>query len=379
MANIRSFPNNQDEYNGAEDVMRWLHGRSSGVFGADGNASVAPVLDAMAITVSDGNGWISNDNADGVVWWIDNEETSGNKLQLEIDMADAVLPRIDRVVVSWQTTNYVALPEVKILKGTAASNPVAPALTNNNILRQISLASIRIPAGATAITSAMITDERLDDSVCGLVTNGIGVDTSVMQEQFSALLKSIKQELADLNNDSAALLKAGGTMYGDLDMGGNKIHNIPTPTDDNDATTKAYVDALTDGKLSMELLWKLADGVTSMSATELPMTKVDYTHYMVDFRGLMPSMIFRKGTRAHANYSLVSGKAANSSTASATTVTWYSRLISFMNTSESNPICEVSKCWYAYYASSGSKWEATTESSGALVPYRIWGIRGLSE
>ena len=287
MANIRSFPNNQDEYIGAEDVMRWLHGRSSGVFGADGNASVAPVLDAMAITVSDGNGWISNDNADGVVWWIDNEETSGNKLQLEIDMADAVLPRIDRVVVSWQTTNYVALPEVKILKGTAASNPVAPALTNNNILRQISLASIRIPAGATAITSAMITDERLDDSVCGLVTNGIGVDTSVMQEQFSALLKSIKQELADLNNDTAALLKAGGTMYGDLDMGGNKIHNIPTPTDDNDPATKKYVD---DGFVKIKRLWVTADASSEVAAHNMVVDWVsEYDIYFFVFRNTTTS------------------------------------------------------------------------------------------
>ena len=208
MANIRSFPNNQDEYSGAEDVMRWLHGRSSGVFGADGNASVAPVLDAMAVTVSDGNGWISNDNADGVVWWIDNETANGVKLQLSVDMADAVLPRIDRVVVSWQTTNYVALPEVKILKGVPASNPIAPALTNNNILRQISLAAIRIPAGATAITSAMITDERLNSSVCGLVTSEIGIDTSVMQAQFERLLADTQNQTSEVLTDTQNQTKA---------------------------------------------------------------------------------------------------------------------------------------------------------------------------
>ena len=32
MANIKSFPNNRDEYVGAEYAMRWLHGRTSGVF-----------------------------------------------------------------------------------------------------------------------------------------------------------------------------------------------------------------------------------------------------------------------------------------------------------------------------------------------------------
>ena len=195
MADIRSFPNNQDTYIGAEDVMRWLHGRSSGVFGADGNAAVAPVLDAMAVTVSDGNGWLSNDNADGIVWWIDNEKTNGSKLRLEIDMADAVLPRIDRVVVSWETTNYVALPEVIILKGKPATNPVATALTNNNVLRQISLAAISVPAGTTKITNAMITDERFNPNVCGIVTESMEIDTQVVNAQFEELLALIRLNL----------------------------------------------------------------------------------------------------------------------------------------------------------------------------------------
>lgn len=186
MAKIKSFPNNQDEYIGAEDVMRWLHGRTSGVFGADKNASVAPVIDSMGVTVSDGNGWLANDAGNGVVWWVENEAKTGNKLALSVDMADGILNRIDRVVVSWETTNYVALPEVSILKGTPATNPVPPALTNSDTLRQISLARITIPAGTTAITGDMITDERLDSSVCGIVTEKVGVDTSVMQAQFEA-------------------------------------------------------------------------------------------------------------------------------------------------------------------------------------------------
>lgn len=188
MAKIKSFPNNQDEYIGAEDVMRWLHGRTSGVFGANGNASVAPVLDSMGVSVSDGNGWLSNDVGGGIAWWVDNEANTGEKLLLPIDMADGVLGRIDRVIVSWETTNYVALPEVIILKGTPSSIPKPPALTNSNTVRQISLARIAIPAGTTAITSDMITDERMDSSVCGIVTEQVGVDTSVMQANLEAYL-----------------------------------------------------------------------------------------------------------------------------------------------------------------------------------------------
>lgn len=208
MADIKSFPNNQDVYIGAEDVMKWHHGRSSGVFGAAGNAAVQSLTPAaMTVAVSDGTGWISNSKGDGVVWWIDSEAVNGSKLQLSIDTADGVLNRIDRVIVEWQTTNYVAYPEVKILKGSMSSQATAPALTNNNTKRQISLARINVAAGTTAITSSMITDERLDTSVCGLVTDKVSIDTSTMNEQFKALLSSIQNELSDLEAGTGVELK----------------------------------------------------------------------------------------------------------------------------------------------------------------------------
>lgn len=208
MANIKSFPNNQDVYVGAEEVMKWLHGRTSGVFAAADNASVTAIVEsAMAVAVSDGNGWMSNAKGDGIVWWNDHETVNGKKLNLSIDAADSALNRIDRIIVEWKTTNYVAYPEIKVLKGSAASSAVAPALTNNSTVRQISLARIEIAAGTTAITSDMITDERLDASVCGLVTESISIDTSTMQQQFSALLKSIQKELQDLEGGAGVELK----------------------------------------------------------------------------------------------------------------------------------------------------------------------------
>lgn len=219
MANIKSFPNNQDTYIGAEDVMRWHHGRTSGVFAAGSNASVQALsAPGMAVEVSDGTGWMANSGRNGIVWWIDNESVDGAKLQLAVDAADGVLNRIDRVIVEWKTTNYVDYPEVKILKGAKASTAAAPALTNNSTIRQISLARISIAAGTTAITASMITDERLDASVCGLVTEKVGIDTSTMQSQFSTLLQetqaqatsvldSINRELADLEAGTAVELK----------------------------------------------------------------------------------------------------------------------------------------------------------------------------
>ena len=207
MASIKSFPNNADEYIGAEEVMRWLHGRTSGVFAAQNNAAVTAVQNSMAVTVSDGTGWIRNADGDGVVWWNDTEKVSGLKLQLAIAAADSVLNRIDRIIVEWKTTNYVDKPEIKVLKGTAASSPAAPALTNNSTVRQLSLAQVKIAAGTIAITPATITDERLDETVCGLVTESLTVDTTTMQAQFTALLTAIQNELAQLEEGTAVELK----------------------------------------------------------------------------------------------------------------------------------------------------------------------------
>lgn len=207
MAEIKNFPNNVDEYIGAENVMKWLHGRSSGVFGADGNLSVTANGD-MTVSVSDGVGWLANDKADGTVFWNDTKEQTGSELQLTIPLSDAILPRIDRIVVSWDTVYYAEKPRIEVLKGTPNNAPTAPELTNNTLKRQISLARIYVAAAVSSISADSITDERLDPDVCGLVTDWVSVDTTTIQAQFSALLEKVKAELSQLHGGTAMMTKA---------------------------------------------------------------------------------------------------------------------------------------------------------------------------
>ena len=207
MAEIKNFPNNVDEYIGAEDVMKWLHGRTSGVFGADGNLAVT-VSDGMTVNVSDGVGWLSNSDGDGTVFWNDTKEQSGSPLALTLSIASATMPRIDRIVVSWETVDYAARPTIEVLTGTPAVSPQAPAITNNQLKRQISLAQIYVDTAASKLTADNITDERLDGTVCGLVTDWITVDTTTMQGQFSAFLAQIQTELAQLHAGTASMTKA---------------------------------------------------------------------------------------------------------------------------------------------------------------------------
>ena len=192
MAEISSFPNNVDEYIGAEEVMRWLHGRTSGVYAGTGNAAVSATGSGMQVSVAPGIGWIVDSAANGICWWFDDAIT------LSIDAAESTgtLNRIDRVIVEWKTTDYTDLPEVKVLKGTSASTAVAPSLTNNSTVRQLSLARINIPAGTTGLTQLNILDDRMDPSVCGIVTESVTADTSMLAAQYEEALAELLDAIA---------------------------------------------------------------------------------------------------------------------------------------------------------------------------------------
>lgn len=238
MANIKSFPNNRDEYVGAEYAMRWLHGRTSGVFAANNNAAVAAVQNAMAVTVSDGVGWIADSEANGVVWWNDAEKTNGAKMQLTVDAADGVLNRIDRVIVEWKTTDYADLPEIKILKGTPASAATAPTLTNNTTQRQLSLAQILVAAGTTSITASMITDERQNPDVCGLVTDTLSIDTSVINAQFTELLAQLRTAIEQA---SGGIIPDNTVTLAKLAADAKYWNELPRTNTSSDATSNYVV------------------------------------------------------------------------------------------------------------------------------------------
>lgn len=206
MAKIKNFPNNVDEYIGAETVMKWLHGRTSGVFAADNNLAVTS-QGGMNLAVSDGVGWIANSEGDGTVFWNDIFKSTGTQLLLNLELADAANPRIDRIIVTWETIDYTDKPEIKVLKGTPASAPSPPALTRTGNIWQISLAQIYVGAAVSAITAANITDERLDSEVCGLVTGSIKIDSSMAYAQFKEFLALIERELSNLNAGTEVMLK----------------------------------------------------------------------------------------------------------------------------------------------------------------------------
>ena len=91
----------------------------------------------------------------------------GSGIQAFEHTTEAELDRIDRIILRLDlTARTIAM--VKLI-GTAASTPEAPALTRGSETYEISLAQVLIQAGASEILSSDITDERGDDTVCGLI------------------------------------------------------------------------------------------------------------------------------------------------------------------------------------------------------------------
>ena len=56
---------------------------------------------------------------------------------------------------------------IRILPGTAANDPVIPTFTNNNVTTYLTLAAVRLRAGATELTAEDVLDYRADESKCG--------------------------------------------------------------------------------------------------------------------------------------------------------------------------------------------------------------------
>lgn len=192
MPEINSFPNNSSEYIGAEEVMHWLHGRTKGVYAGAGNAAVTAVSGQMQVSVAPGIGWMTDINGQGICWWYD----SAQNLTIDPAESSGTLDRIDRIVIQWRTVDYADKPELIVLKGTDSSSAVAPALTNNNTLRQISLAKINIPAGTTELTALNIIDERQDSTVCGIVTESVAADTTMIAAQYTAAINTLYDAIA---------------------------------------------------------------------------------------------------------------------------------------------------------------------------------------
>lgn len=140
----------------------------------------------MTITVRPGKAWIN-----GYIMINDDDYI------LQIEPADGVLNRIDRVVARYDAVDREIRLEVK--KGTFASNPVAPELQRDADAYELGLADIQVNAGVISISQSAITDLRLNSELCGIVHGTVEqVDTTTLFNQYLTWLQEKKTQY---NND----------------------------------------------------------------------------------------------------------------------------------------------------------------------------------
>ena len=131
-------------------------------------------------------------NIQGYIF-ISERDSTGRYMELELEESHNQYNRIDRVVLRLDRNAQKRTIEPIILRGTASSNPVPPALTRNNLVYEISLAKIFVKANTLVIKQEDITDERFNDDVCGLINSILGLDSSEWQRMFDEFMVGLKE------------------------------------------------------------------------------------------------------------------------------------------------------------------------------------------
>mgnify|MGYP000912983663 FL=1 len=95
-----------------------------------------------------------------------------NNRQITLSPASS-LPRIDRIVLRFDTAEDRRDIDIYLKEGVAATNPVAQDLIRESNYYELAIADIVIPARATSIESVNIYDTRMDSNLCGWVVPAV--------------------------------------------------------------------------------------------------------------------------------------------------------------------------------------------------------------
>ena len=248
---IITYPLNGVTYD-AEDVSTYLCTRTSGVYAKDSNYAVS-VTGARQITVAPGLAWINYDDFKGV------SACSREAVNLTVPDSDSTLPRIDRVVLQFDTA--ANLTAVKLKPGTPAAAPEPPAILQNHNQYELGLCTVSVPAGSSVVTAADITDTRAAEDVCGVMRDGVtGIPTAQLQAQALAIMTQLSTELhtklAAL--DAAIAAVESGSFYtkSEADAKFGTPYSLPPATADQLGGVKVgeALDIAPDGTLSAKTL-----------------------------------------------------------------------------------------------------------------------------
>ena len=135
---------------------------------------ILAVSNSTNVIVRPGKAWVNG-------YYLINDED----YTLQISAGDALLNRIDRVVIRLDFIQRKMSVEVK--QGALSASPVAPTLKRDADAYELALADIYVAKGALTITQASITDTRLNNNLCGYMHAVVNqVDTTTIFNQYQS-------------------------------------------------------------------------------------------------------------------------------------------------------------------------------------------------
>lgn len=178
----------------------------NGFFAGDSTALQVIPGAGMTVIVRAGRAFIN-----GYFYVLDEDMT------LELNTADGVLSRVDRVALRLSHADRAIYATVK--RGALASSPVAEELQRDEDAYELALADVLIGVGATGVTAANITDHRLNSALCGPVAALVKqIDTAAFTQQVAELIAQLEADIDGVKDGSAFLMRSGGTMTGELNL-----------------------------------------------------------------------------------------------------------------------------------------------------------------
>jgi len=164
--------NNDRVYNAQSFAEYFASFIANGVFPNPSNNLQVFAYDGFQLRVSPGKAWING------YFYVNDDD-----LYITLDLPDAVLSRIDAVVLRYSLADRNI--KVAVKKGAFSSSPTPPTLQRDASIYELCLAQVYVAAGATSITQADITDTRLSTELCGIVHAVVDqVDTTTLFNQY---------------------------------------------------------------------------------------------------------------------------------------------------------------------------------------------------
>lgn len=118
-----------------------------GIFMSIGDCFRVKQDSGMTVLVSPGRAWFNHT-------WTLNDAS----LPITIPQSEVILNRIDAIVIEINAELAVRANSIKVIKGTPATNPVRPTLTNTRLVHQYPLCYISVSQRVTEIRQADITN-----------------------------------------------------------------------------------------------------------------------------------------------------------------------------------------------------------------------------